>query len=81
MWWIYALTFFAGLILGAIIMALMAANRENIPHEIHVYSDNDGNIEIMSIPYGDMVTWHDAEEKKEKFKGFLKECEHDKSEL
>ena len=61
MWWVYLLVFFGGAIFGAMLMALMAANRENIPHEIHVYSDDDGNVKIVSFPFGDNVIWHNKE--------------------
>jgi hypothetical protein len=39
-------------------MALMAASRESEPHEVHVYCDEDGNMQIMTFPVEDKVIWH-----------------------
>lgn len=58
MWWCYMLAFAGGSIVGLILMALMAASREPDPHEIHVCCDEDGNIDILTIPPGDKVIWH-----------------------
>ena len=62
MWWCYMLSFAGGSIVGLILMALMAASREQEPHEVHVYCDEDGNMEVMTIPPGDHVIWHSKPE-------------------
>ena len=66
MWWVYLLVFFGGAILGAMLMALMAASRESEPHEVHVYCDEDGNMQIMTLPVEDEVIWHKKPEDIEK---------------
>ena len=66
MWWVYLLVFFGGAIVGAMLMALMAASRESEPHEVHVYCDEDGNMQIMTFPVEDKVSWHKKPEDKEK---------------
>jgi hypothetical protein len=66
MWWCYLLVFIAGSIVGLFMMGLMAASREAEPHEVHVYCDEHGNLEIMTLPPGDVIIWHkDAEELQE----------------
>lgn len=66
MWWCYLLVFIAGSIVGLFMMGLMAASRETEPHEVHVYCDEHGNLEIMTLPPGDVIIWHkDAEELQE----------------
>lgn len=62
MWLVYLLTFFGGSIMGTIIMGLCAVSREPEPHEVHVYVDTDGEMEIMTIPPGDQIIWHRATE-------------------
>jgi hypothetical protein len=62
MWWVYLLVFFGGAIFGAMLMALMAASRESEPHEVHVYCDEDGNMQIMTFPVEDKVIWHKSPE-------------------
>jgi hypothetical protein len=66
MWWVYLLVFFGGAIIGAMLMALMAASRESEPHEVHVYCDEDGNMQIMTLPVEDEVIWHKKPEDIEK---------------
>ena len=66
MWWVYLLVFFGGAIVGAMLMALMAASRESEPHEVHVYCDEDGNMQIMTLPVEDEVIWHKKPEDIEK---------------
>lgn len=65
MWWVYLLVFFGGAIFGAMLMALMAASRESEPHEVHVYCDEDGNMQIMTFPMEDKVIWHKNREEPE----------------
>lgn len=66
MWWCYLLVFIAGSIVGLFMMGLMAASRETESHEVHVYCDEHGNLEIMTLPPGDVIIWHkDAEELQE----------------
>lgn len=48
--------------MGTIIMGLCAVSREPEPHEVHVYVDIDGEMEIMTIPPGDQIIWHRATE-------------------
>lgn len=60
------LVFFGGAIIGAMLMALMAASRESEPHEVHVYCDEDGNMQIMTLPVEDEVIWHKKPEDIEK---------------
>jgi hypothetical protein len=75
MWWVYLLVFFGGAIVGAMLMALMAASRESEPHEVHVYCDEDGNMQIMTLPVEDKVIWHkkpeDIEKRIEQYEGTL----------
>lgn len=61
MWWAYLLSFVGGTLMGMVLMALMAASREPERHEVHVYSDEDGNLDVVSIPPGDQIIWHDKE--------------------
>lgn len=76
MWWVYLLTFFGGSIVGLIVMGLMAASRETEPHEVHVYCDEDGNIQIVTFPMEDKVVWHknpeDIEKRIERYEGTIK---------
>lgn len=58
MWWIYILVFLGGAIVGLMLMALMAASRDSERHEVHVYCDEDGNMQIMTFPVEDKVIWH-----------------------
>jgi hypothetical protein len=63
LWWCYSLAFVGGSIVGIIVMGLMAASRVSEPHEVHVYCDEHGNLEIMTLPPGDVIIWHkDVEE-------------------
>ena len=75
MWWVYLLVFFGGAIVGAMLMALMAASRELEPHEVHVYCDEDGNMPIMTFPVEVKVIWHknpeDIEKRIERYEGTL----------
>lgn len=75
MWWVYLLVFFGGAIFGAMLMALMAASRESEPHEVHVYCDEDGNMDIMTFPMEDKIIWHkepeDIEKRIERYEGTL----------
>lgn len=75
MWWVYLLVFFGGAIVGAMLMALMAASRESEPHEVHVYCDEDGNLEIVTFPMEDQIIWHtspkDIEKHIERYEGTL----------
>ena len=77
MWWVYLLVFFGGAIVGAMLMALMAASRESEPHEVHVYCDEDGNMQIMTLPVEDEVIWHkkpeDIEKSIERYEETLKD--------
>lgn len=66
MWLAYLLTFFCGSIVGLIVMGLMAASRETEPHEVHVYCDEDGNMQIVTFPMEDKVIWHTSPENIEK---------------
>lgn len=66
MWWAYLLTFFGGSIVGLIVMGLMAASRETEPHEVHVYCDEDGNLQIVTFPMEDKIIWHKKPEDIEK---------------
>ena len=56
-------------------MALMAASRESEPHEVHVYCDEDGNMQIMTFPVEDKVIWHkkteDIEKRIDRYEGTL----------
>lgn len=76
MWWVYLLVFFGGTIFGAMLMALMAASRESEPHEVHVYCDEDGNMQIVTFPMEDKVIWHaspeDIEKRIERYEGTIK---------
>ena len=76
MWWVYLLVFFGGAIVGAMQMALMAASRETEPHEVHVYCDEDGNMQIVTFPMEDKVIWHtspeDIEKRIERYEGTIK---------
>ena len=76
MWWVYLLTFFGGSIVGLIVMGLMAASRETEPHEVHVYCDEDGNLEIVTFPMEDQIIWHtsheDIEKRIERYEGTIK---------
>ena len=65
MWWCYLLCFMGGSLVGLVLMALMAASRESEPHEVHVYCDEDGNIQIMTFPMEDKVIWHKKPEELE----------------
>jgi hypothetical protein len=58
MWWVYILVFLGGAIVGLMLMALMAASRDSERHEVHVYCDEDGNMQIMTFPVEDKVIWH-----------------------
>ena len=58
MWWLYLLAFIGGSMIGVVVMGLCAASREADPHEVHVYCDEDGNLEVMSFPPGDKIIWH-----------------------
>ena len=62
MWWVYLLVFFGGVLLGATLMALMVASKEPEPHEVHVYCDEDGDMQIMTFPVEDKVIWHKPED-------------------
>lgn len=62
MWWIYILVFLGGAIVGLMLMALMAASRDSERHEVHVYCDEDGNMQIMTFPVEDKVIWHKSPE-------------------
>ena len=62
MWWVYILVFLGGAIVVLMLMALMAASRESEPHEVHVYCDEDGNMQIMTFPVEDKVIWHKSPE-------------------
>ena len=64
MWWVYLLVFFGGAIVRAMLMALMAASRESDPHEVHVYCDEDGNTQLMTLPVEDKIIWHKEPERK-----------------
>lgn len=66
MWWCYVISFFGGVLFGLIIIALMAASKEREPHEVHVYSDEDGNFQIMTFPAEDKVIWHNDPDKEVK---------------
>ena len=76
MWWVYLLVFFCGAIFGAMLMALMAASRETEPHEVHVYCDEDGNMQIVTFPMEDKIIWHtsseDIEKRIERYEGTIK---------
>lgn len=76
MWWAYLLTFFGGSIVGLVLMGLMAASRETEPHEVHVYCDEDGNMQIVTFPMEDKVIWHtspkDIEKRIERYEGTIK---------
>ena len=65
MWWIYILVFLGGAIVGLMLMALMAASRDSERHEVHVYCDEDGNMQIMTFPVEDKVIWHKSPEELE----------------
>ena len=62
MWLVYLLVFSGGVLSGATLMALMAAQKEPEPHEVHVYCDEDGNVQIMTFPTEDKVIWHKPED-------------------
>jgi hypothetical protein len=62
MWWVYILVFLGGAIVGLMLMALMAASRDSERHEVHVYCDEDGNMQIMTFPVEDKVIWHKSPE-------------------
>ena len=49
---------FFGSLVGLIVMGLMAALREPELHEVHVYCDEDGNVQIMTFPVEDKIIWH-----------------------
>ena len=76
MWWAYLLTFFCGSIVGLIVMGLCAVSRETEPHEVHVYCDEDGNMQIVTFPMEDKVIWHtspeDIEKRIERYEGTIK---------
>lgn len=63
---VYVLVFLLGCVVGLGLMALMVASKEPEPHEVHVYCDEDGNIQIMTFPMDDKVVWHKNEKKEEK---------------
>jgi hypothetical protein len=65
MWWVYILVFLGGAIVGLMLMALMAASRDSERHEVHVYCDEDGNMQIMTFPVEDKVIWHKKPEELE----------------
>ena len=66
MWWIYILVFLGGAIVGLMLMALMAAlPKDSEQHEVHVYCDEDGNMQIMTFPMEDKVIWHKKPEELE----------------
>jgi hypothetical protein len=65
MWWGYILVFLGGAIVGLMLMALMAASRDSERHEVHVYCDEDGNMQIMTFPVEDKVIWHKKPEELE----------------
>ena len=62
MWWCYLLCFMGGSLVGLVLMALMAASREPEPHEVHVYCDEHGNLEILTISDRDKIIWHNKPE-------------------
>ena len=66
MWWVYILVFLGGAIVGLMLMALMAAlPKDSERHEVHVYCDEDGNMQIMTFPVEDKVIWHKSPEELE----------------
>lgn len=76
MWWCYLLCFMGGSLVGLVLMGLMAASREPEPHEVHVYCDEDGNMQIMTLPVEDKIIWHtspeDIEKRIERYEGTIK---------
>ncbi len=66
---VYILVFLLGCVVGLGLMALMAASKEPEPHEVHVYCDEDGNIQIMTFPMDDKVVWHKDEKEMKEAKG------------
>lgn len=62
MWLYYFISFMLGTIVGVGMMALMIASREPERHEIHVYAGEDGKVDILSIPSGDIITYHTKED-------------------
>ena len=76
MWWAYLLTFFCGSTVGLVLMGLMATSRETEPHEVHVYCDEDGNMQIVTFPMEDKIIWHtspeDIEKRIERYEGTIK---------
>ena len=62
MWIYYFISFMLGAIVGVGMMALMIASREPERHEIHAYVGEDGKVDILSIPRGDIVTYHTKED-------------------
>ena len=61
----FILVFMGGCTFGFCLMALLAAGRDPEPHEVHVYCDEHGNLEIMTLPPGDKIIWHDKPEEVE----------------
>lgn len=62
MWLYYFISFMLGTIVGVGMMALMIASREPEKHEIHAYVGEDGKVDILSIPRGDIITYHTKED-------------------
>lgn len=60
MWWVYLLVFFGGVLLGAMLMALMAAQKAPEQHIVHVFVDDDG-IKTIKAHEGDMILFHKQE--------------------
>ena len=60
MWWVYLLVFFGGVLLGATLMALMAAQKEPERHIVHVFVDDNG-IKTIKAHEGDLILFHKQE--------------------
>jgi hypothetical protein len=63
MWLYYFISFMLGTIVGVGMMALMIANREPEKHEIRAYVGEDGKVDMLVIPRGDIITYHTKEDK------------------